>query len=112
MKDLVKKFCNKIMERESVQYDYKKSNKLHYEIHAIFKTLRDKGELDSLEPLLTHDNINVASYAAQYFLIEDEDKALNALNALRNLTKRDGVDPFVINHTIQQWENGELNFDY
>jgi hypothetical protein len=109
MSDLIKNFQDKILERLANQFNHRRSNQIHDEIHSIFKTLREEGKLSDLEPLLTHENAIIANYAATYFLVVDENKAIAALE---NLASREGQDPFIINHTIKQWKNGEINFDY
>ena len=108
MNDLIKKFQEKILERLVDPHNHRKSNKIEDEIHGIFKTLREKGALSELEPLLNHENITIANYAATYYLVVDENKAIDALKAFASRVE----DPFVINHTIEQWKKGEINFDY
>lgn len=109
MNELIENFQSKILERLDNLNDHKKSNQIEEQIHLIFKQLRDNDMLSKLEPLLKHTNNTIANYAATYYLVQDEKKAINALESL---AKRKDMDSFIINNTIQQWKNGELNFDY
>ena len=108
MKESIKLFRQKILEREKQSQNPTASNKLHSEIHKIFNELRDCGQLGELEPLLFDENVNVVTYAAQYFLLENENMAVNALERLKS---RKGFDPFIVDFTIKQWKSGEMKFD-
>ena len=109
MDELVEKFRNKILERVSQNHNWRKSNQIEEEITLIFKTLRDQNRLSELEVLLNHENNTVVSYAAQYYWLVDQNKSIQAL---KELSKREDIDdPFLINYTIDQLKNGEINFD-
>lgn len=109
MDKIVEKMLDKILERETVLYDHRRSNRLHDEIHALYKRLRDKNELKRLQPLLSHKNVNVVTVIAPYYYFENKIEALAALDRLK---KRTGFDPFVVNDLINRLKNGEIKFDY
>ncbi|AWW32640.1 hypothetical protein DN752_22205 [Echinicola strongylocentroti] len=107
---LIKRFIDTIVEREKyVNVNPKRANKLFDEIHSIFKELRKKKQLKRLEPLMEHNNNSVVNFAAKYYLIVDEKKAINKL---KELAKSGGMIAFEINILIDQWKKGEVTFNY
>lgn len=109
MNQKAKQIRNKILEQESDLYNHRKHNKLNDEIQSIFKELRNSGQLFELEPLLSHESVNVVATAAKFLYVEDKKKALDALEKLKS---RENFDPFVINDLINRLKKGEINFDY
>lgn len=109
MNELVKQFAELTIEKESDPYNYRKANRLYDKRHEIFKKLKEENALSDLKVLFDHENLNVVLAASQYYLAQDPKVALIKL---RELSKLDGIVGFGANNLIEQWEKGEITFDY
>jgi hypothetical protein len=107
--DLIQEFINTIVERDKFDNNPRKANKLFDQIHSIFKKLRETDQLQKLEPLMDHENTSVVNFAAKYYLLVDEKKAISKL---KELAKNGGVLGFEISILIEQWKKGEVTFDF
>jgi hypothetical protein len=105
---LIEQFINAIVARKTFENNPKKANKLFDEIHMIFKELRDTKQLEKLRPLLDYDDIDIRSSASAYYLLVDEDLAKKKL---REIAKLGGIYSLT-EELINQWDNGEVTFDY
>lgn len=109
MDELVKKFALLTIEKESDPFNSKKANRLFDQRHAIFKTLQKENKLIDLKQLFDHRDLNVVLAAATHYLVENPKEALEKLS---DLSKIDGIIGFAAKNWIEQWKNGEVNFDY
>lgn len=109
MNELVNKFAALTMEKESDPFNSKKANRLFDQRHTIFKTLKKENKLIDLKHLFDHKDLNVVLNAATHYLAENPKEALEKLS---DLSKIDGIIGFAANNWIEQWEKGEVNFDY
>ena len=102
-------FEKSILEHEIYQNNPRKANRLFHEIHGTFKKLKTLNALGELEKLLDHSSVAVRNFAAKYYLLVDEQRALKTL---AELAKLDGIDGFAAQDLINRWKKGELHFDY
>lgn len=106
---LIKNFIELCERWSEAQGDSSRANKLHGEIHSVFKSIRELDFLDGLEKVIHHDNHLVAMKACLYYISHDSKTTIKRLEIL---SKRPGIEGFAAQHLIDQWKKGEINYDY
>ncbi len=90
----------------TVSGDHKKGNEAHDKLRFVYTEIKKSDpELNSLFPLLKHNNDSVRSWTAYYLLPKDE---LLALSILDRLGDEEGVIAFGAKVTAAEWRKGIL----
>ncbi|MCL6259980.1 DUF2019 domain-containing protein [Aquiflexum sp. TKW24L] len=86
--------------------DFKKANKLHKKIQALYIKARECNQVDLFSELLGESDENVRLWAATFSLKVFPDTAEKALKNLSNSTSITGLSTKT---TLDLWKQGNLN---
>ena len=89
--------------------DTKKCNEMIKDIHKMFKALREANRLEELKPFLDHGDKVVSNKIATYYLVQDEELAIQKLE---ELSKEEGLIGAGSKSNLEEWRKGNLHFDY
>lgn len=89
--------------------DYKKGDKAFKQIIQIIKYLKELGQVNELEALLSDSNVVVRIFAAYGLLQTSPDVAVPIL---KEIAQREDIHSLTAKLTLEQWESNTLIYPF